>query len=240
MRQTITIGDRFCGPPNSANGGYCAGKLASFLEGDVRVKLLAPPPLETALEVEHQGGEAKLLHQEKLVAAAEQIQLQWEEPPQLLPSATEIDAHQSQCRAFNAHPFPGCFVCGPERQPFDGLCIYPGPLGQGICGATWSPGADCIGAEKEAVDLPFVWAALDCPSSFPLLEPEDNQRLAPMVLASLAVSINTPLRANRTYRILSWAKSVEGRKGFSRAMIFDTEDQAIAYSEALWISLNKD
>ncbi|HBC57543.1 MAG TPA: hypothetical protein DCZ03_10305 [Gammaproteobacteria bacterium] len=238
MRETITIGRRYCGPPNSANGGYCAGKLATFLEGDVQVRLLAPPPLNTPLAVSYQQNQAELLDQGQVVATAALRQLSWEEPPRL-PSIAEIEAKQGQCRAFNSHPFPGCFVCGPERRREDGLCIYPGPLAGGICAALWRPDESCLEQGTDVVGLPFVWAALDCPSSFPLLEPEENQRLVPMVLASLAVSIKASLSVRQTYRILSWARSVEGRKGFSRAMIFDVNGDAIAYSEALWISLNK-
>src|SRR4051812_33728415 len=45
------IGTRFRGPPESANGGYCAGILADALAGAVEVTLRRPPPLEQELEL---------------------------------------------------------------------------------------------------------------------------------------------------------------------------------------------
>lgn len=47
----ILIDRRYCGPPNSANGGYAAGRLAAFVDGTAEVTLRRPPPLDTALNV---------------------------------------------------------------------------------------------------------------------------------------------------------------------------------------------
>ena len=41
----VAIEKRFCGPPKSANGGYVCGLLASYIDGDAEITLLAPPPL---------------------------------------------------------------------------------------------------------------------------------------------------------------------------------------------------
>ena len=35
------------------------------------------------------------------------------------------------------HPFPGCFVCGPDRAEGDGLRLFPGGLGPGRTACTW-------------------------------------------------------------------------------------------------------
>ena len=42
---SVVIEKRFCGPPNSGNGGYVCGLLAAHIEADAEVTLLAPPPL---------------------------------------------------------------------------------------------------------------------------------------------------------------------------------------------------
>ena len=58
---TITVAGRFRGPALSGNGGYTAGLLAKRLLGSqirpaesasraVRVRLSAPPPLDTGLD----------------------------------------------------------------------------------------------------------------------------------------------------------------------------------------------
>ena len=41
---TMTIPRRFCGPPNSGNGGYVCGTLARCIPGAAEVTLRAPPP----------------------------------------------------------------------------------------------------------------------------------------------------------------------------------------------------
>jgi len=52
MKTQITIDKRFCGPPDSANGGYTCGLLSGFLQGAAEVTLLLPPPLNRPLDVE--------------------------------------------------------------------------------------------------------------------------------------------------------------------------------------------
>ena len=46
----IIIDKRFCGPPNSGNGGYVCGRLAQHIPGGAEVTLRAPPPLDTPLD----------------------------------------------------------------------------------------------------------------------------------------------------------------------------------------------
>jgi hypothetical protein len=41
----LRLGERFCGPPASANGGYACGAIAELLGGGVEVTLRRPPPL---------------------------------------------------------------------------------------------------------------------------------------------------------------------------------------------------
>src|SRR5262245_62169013 len=66
---TVTIGSRFCGPPNSANGGYACGVVANCVEGKaVEVTLKSPPPLDTPLTVERAQDLVLLRHGELLVA----------------------------------------------------------------------------------------------------------------------------------------------------------------------------
>ena len=49
MQSTIPtiIRKRFCGPPNSGNGGYVCGLLANAMAEPCQVTLHAPPPLDT-------------------------------------------------------------------------------------------------------------------------------------------------------------------------------------------------
>lgn len=49
--EAVTISRRFCGPPNSGNGGYVCGRIARHIPGAATVRLLSPPPLETELRI---------------------------------------------------------------------------------------------------------------------------------------------------------------------------------------------
>jgi len=46
----IIIDKRYCGPPNSGNGGYVCGRLAQHIPGGAEVTLRAPPPLDKPLD----------------------------------------------------------------------------------------------------------------------------------------------------------------------------------------------
>ena len=48
---SLTVNERFCGPPGCANGGYFAGLLAQFSQNPVRVRIERPIPLQRSLEV---------------------------------------------------------------------------------------------------------------------------------------------------------------------------------------------
>ena len=48
---SIMIDKRYCGPPNSGNGGYVCGRLAQHIPGGAEVTLRAPPPLDKQLDV---------------------------------------------------------------------------------------------------------------------------------------------------------------------------------------------
>ena len=55
MSDQITIPKRFCGPPDSGNGGYVCGLLAGYVSGGSEVTLRMPPPLERPLDIVREG-----------------------------------------------------------------------------------------------------------------------------------------------------------------------------------------
>src|ERR1700741_4584486 len=48
---SIVIDKRYCGPPNSGNGGYFCGRLARHISGGAEVTLRARPPLDKQLDI---------------------------------------------------------------------------------------------------------------------------------------------------------------------------------------------
>src|SRR5262245_20827914 len=115
MSRTITIAKRFCGPPTSANGGYFCGTVAALSAQTVTVRLIKPPPLETALDVvELPEGGVQVKHGETLIAQSRPAELIVEPPAP--PTYVQVLDASLRYAGFSEHPFPTCFVCGPQRQ----------------------------------------------------------------------------------------------------------------------------
>ena len=123
---------RFRGPPESGNGGYSCGVLAEGVSGVATVTLRLPPPLDRPLTLGGDGEQSRLSDGENIVGEATRSTLDLEVPEAPgLEVAVEAARHYA---GFESHPFPGCFVCGPERAPGDGLRIFPGAAGAGRVG----------------------------------------------------------------------------------------------------------
>lgn len=236
--ETLTIDPRFCGPPDCGNGGYVAGRLARHLPGSCEVTLRAPAPLDTPLEVLHgEDRSLELRHGDLLIARARPAEVPLDAPPP--PSYAEAEKRAGSCRAFATHPFPGCFVCGPAREPGDGLRVLPGwfPEPQ-LAAAPWTP-QGLPGGDHERIDPVFVWAALDSPSSFPLLEDPTSAKLEPMVLGRMAARIERAPRPGEPCVVSAWTIGTEGKRGIAGAALW-SQDELLAVARATWVSLARD
>jgi hypothetical protein len=126
---SIAIDRRFRGPPTSANGGYACGLVANAIGGSGEVTLRAPPPLDQPLEiVQGADGSVELRNAQALLATGRPARVDVAE----IPGASFLEAEAAASRSLYSdernHNLPGCFVCGPERAPEDGLRIFVGPL----------------------------------------------------------------------------------------------------------------
>src|SRR3984885_7156328 len=65
----LRIPSRFCGPPDSGNGGYVCGRIAAYLDGQVTVTLRQPSPLATPLAVERDGDSSVRIHHGRTLIA---------------------------------------------------------------------------------------------------------------------------------------------------------------------------
>jgi hypothetical protein len=162
----LSLGERFCGPLASANGGYACGAIAELLGGGVEVTLRRPPPLgrPLRLRVDHRDGTAVVHDGDELVAEARPATFALAVPGMASPA--DARAASGRYPLFQGHPFPTCFTCGPDRAAGDGLRIFPGPLpGGDLWAAPWTP--DPSVADQDGLVVPaVVWAALDCPGGF--------------------------------------------------------------------------
>jgi hypothetical protein len=234
VAETITIDARFNGPPESANGGYTCGLLAEILGEPLEVSLRKPPPLGRGLDVERRGDGAILRDDQEVVAEASRIELDLEPP-----DPPDIDQAHDAERGFpfaRQHPFPTCFVCGPERAGSDGLRIFPGPVDGGdLHAAAWTPTVEL--AEDGVLPARFVWAALDCPTSVPVANDAADPDYKPIVLARLAARRLADVEPGRAHVVVSWPLGIDGRKRQAGSALYTDEGDLRAYARALWIEL---
>jgi len=230
--KTITIERRFRGPPNSGNGGYVCGRLAMFIQGDARVRLMIPPPLDRALHVVKTVEGAELHHQDLLVAKAWPERFAVNVP--VCPSLTEAQDMSSRYGGFKQHPFPGCFVCGPHRDVGDGLRLFPGPSADGtLVGCPWTVHESLCDSSGRLQPW-FVWCALDCPGGWSILH--DSGR--PAVLGELAVHIGRIPGCGHQLIVTGWEIECSGRKHKTGSALYSAEAEVLAFAQATWFEID--
>lgn len=226
--QTVTIPQRFNGPPGSANGGYVCGLMARLIDGPSEASLRAPPPLETPLTLTRDAANNVALgHGDTLLAEAKPVAFTLVAPT--APSPRQARGAATRYPGLRDHRYPTCFVCGPGRD--DGLDIFTGPVeGANLVACTWTPSADL--ADANGTLLPeFIHAALDCPSYWGM--PHAGK---PALLARLTASIDAPLpHAGEELIVVGWPLAASGRKHGGAAALYHSDGRLIARAEALWI-----
>jgi hypothetical protein len=232
----LTIPARFNGPPGTANGGYTCGLLAGLLGAEVaEVSLRAPQPLDRPLAVTAAGERLELRDGDALLAEAAAADMVLHAPDSISPSQARVASEAGHDHWTTRHPFPTCVVCGPERDPGDGMRVFPGSLGDGRFAAVWTPD-ESLGDGEGRVRPECVWAALDCPTSAPIATFGEGP---PVVLARLTARLGSPVQVGEPHAIVSWPLAVDGRKRHAAAALFDSERRLLGSSRALWIELRR-
>ena len=225
----VEIHQRFCGPPTSGNGGYTAGLLALHIDGPATVTLRRPPPLERPMHAVGEAGGVRLLDGEDVVAEAVPAQLDLDPPS--VPGIEEATLAGGDPDWYRGHPFPGCFVCGPDRG--DGLRIFPGPL-DGTYATVWTPSPE-FADDRGNVFGEIVWSALDCPSFAPSRALPDPP--VAMVLGRLTVELRAPVTAGQAYVVVAWPIAQDGRKLDTGSALADADGRVVAVARARWIEI---
>jgi hypothetical protein len=135
------------------------------------------------------------------------------------------------------HPFPTCFVCGPDREVPDGMRVFAGPVeGRRLFAAPWTPDASLAGADG-AVLPEFLWSVLDCPSGnvAMLLEDADTS-----VLGRFSAELFAPVEAGEPQVAIGWPIGRDGRKLETGAAIFTADGELCAAARAIWVELSKE
>lgn len=231
----IVIDERFCGPPDSANGGYTCGLLAGFLNGPAQVTLRSPPPLGRPLRVQTRSEtRVELFDGEHLVADAVSTAVDRAVPPPATLPQARLGAASYEWADVEVHPYPRCFVCGPARSAGDGMRVFPGPLSdRDIYAAPWRPDDSLLGADGR-VAPEFLWAALDCPSGLVTNRFAPNGRI---LLGRLAVDVLDPVPGETEYILTSWAADRDGRKMSTGSALFSEGGHLHAVARAVWIEV---
>jgi hypothetical protein len=212
---------RYNGPPDSANGGYACGLVASILDGVAEVTLRLPPPLDRELEVVLEDGRVEIRDGEALVAEAERVT-----PDVDVPAPVSLEAAVDASRryaGFVHHAYDTCFVCGPGRE--DGLRVYAGPIEDrpGLVASPWTP--------REEPRPELVWAALDCPSGWAV---DDFQREG-VLLGRMAARVDRLPAVGEPHVVLGWRVSADGRKRCAGSALFTAEGEVLARARSTWL-----
>ncbi|HEX7287202.1 MAG TPA: hypothetical protein VF532_13530 [Candidatus Angelobacter sp.] len=249
MTTNFTIPRRFCGPPDSGNGGYTCGLLARELGGVVECTLRAPVPLEVALQFERTEAGGNLRHEGKLIVEGAPTTIAVT-PPAPVSVQAATDSMAASPALDPKHPFPTCFVCGPKRGVHDGLRIFPAAFFSKTAGASsqaeggsapaetsplfvaaWIPDTE-FGDGDQLLRSEFLWAAMDCPTGFAAGFPT----VGTLVTGRLAVQQLTPIRTGASCVLMSWPLGIEGRKHFSAACLYQNKELC-AVAKATWVRI---
>jgi hypothetical protein len=248
----LIVPQRFCGPPDSGNGGWTAGALAALDDVDspdnrcdswpaIEVSLRQPPPLDTALRVIAEDGLLTASRDAAVVATARRADHDLREVEPVDP-ATAAGAEASY-PGHDFHPFPTCFACGTGREEGDGLRIFPGRVGAGpdgdLVAATWTPHPSLHEDWHTYVDehtrasLASTWAALDCIGGW---AGDLTERL--MVLGRMTARVDALPVIGEGHVVVGEGRGQDGRKTFTAATLYDADGRVVATAEHVWIAVD--
>jgi hypothetical protein len=220
----MRIPARFNGPPGSGNGGWSAGVFATAAGAriggpPVQVTLRVPPPLDADLLFD----DGSIRAGDVLVAqAAAAGDVGVPVPP--VPLAEAVTAAKGY-PGFVTHPFPGCFVCGPDRAPGDGLRIFPGPLPDDRTAAPWTVPDDVV-AET-------MWAALDCPGGWTAIGASGR----PFVLGRITATVAALPAPGEECVVVGALSGISGRKAAVDSSVYGPDGRHLAQARATWLAL---
>ncbi|HKE65405.1 MAG TPA: hypothetical protein VKB59_12260 [Micromonosporaceae bacterium] len=222
---TVVIESRYNGPAGTGNGGWSAGTIAALVDrpGGTVVTLLAPPPLATPLSVVRDADRVSVVGPDGVTVGEGAPAHVDTEPVPPVDFATAVEASKDYSGLAD-HPFPTCFVCGPQRAIGDGLRLFPGRLGSGRTAAPWRVPDD--------VTQTMVWAALDCPGGWTV-----GVEARPYVLGRIAVRLDGVPAPGDECVVMGQLLSSEGRKALVATTLYSPTGEPLARSRATWIAI---
>ncbi len=236
--QTVEVKDRFRGPPNSGNGGYVGGLVASLYDDNhqpIEVTLRAPIPMDQPLEVLHTSQGISLHRGDQLIVESQPATIDMQVPTP--PTLDEVDnaAPDSVALINGLNPFlpkgkgfhPICFCCGAQHD--DGLQVFAAPVQGGAQVAVRWHAKEQWGVEGN-LPMPYVWAALDCPGQFAYYANDITTGMLGRITGQA-----DSVAAGQDYLITGWRIAVEGKKHFAGTALFTLQGELLAKTTQVWI-----
>ncbi len=242
MTGQLTVPARFNGPARSGNGGFVSGSLAEHVPDSrrrpVEVTLRLPPPLDTVLSVEVEGGVAVLSADGAVVAEARVVDVDLDVVDEVDPVVAT--AAMTRFPGLRNHPFPTCFACGPERAEGDGLRIFPGPVAddRGQVASVWVPqpshaeSSDLVDGVQRC-GLGTTWAALDCIGGW-----SEDLEGRPCVLGRMTARVDALPVVGEPHVVVGRHLGRDGRKSFTASTLYDQDDRVVATARHTWIQVD--
>lgn len=233
----IVVGQQFCGPPNSGNGGYCCGVLAKGIEGPATAVLRARIPLDVGLKLQVGAQAAELFDGEgALIAkgmAATAAELPEVPPPPSLAGAKDAE---SRYVGLTQRVHPTCFSCGPERDEGHGLKVFAGQLAGAPAGhvaCPWTPHAN-FADDQGLTPVEVIWAALDCPGFFAWVVKEGRHGA---LLGTMTGEVLRRPKAGEACIVTAWPIARDGRKETAGVALHTAEGELLARAHQVWIMM---
>jgi hypothetical protein len=250
----LIIPSRYRGPARSGNGGWTSGSLAEQVVSTadvpaVEVTLRQPPPLETPLTVQALAADdpanARGVALTVLLAGAVPV-AEAREVDDDLSTVEEVDpdvaaAAMGDYAGLRTHPFPGCFACGTDREPGDGLRIFPGPVPgrPDTVASLWVPdeslavSTDLVDEGLERVGTATTWAALDCIGGW-----SEDLEGRPAVLGRMTARVDALPVVGEPHVVVGQRRGADGRKTFTASTLYDSDHRVVATAEHVWIAVD--
>ncbi len=231
----LVIGRRYCGPPNSGNGGYVAGLLARDVPGPATAVIRARVPLDTPLILQTRDGESLMLDEAGDVigqARAADAAILPQPPP--APSLEAARAAEGRHPGLTQTYHPICFSCGVNRDEGDGLRVFVGQLDgapEGHSACVWTP-HEAFADDDGLVRLEVVWAALDCPGYFAWVIKEGRHGA---LLGTMTGEVLCRPRVGEPCIVSAWPISRDGRKEYAGTALFAADGELLARAHQVWI-----
>jgi len=237
MEHTLFIEKRYNGPPDSANGGYVAGLMTNFVDGDYEITLKAPPPLEKDLRlIIDKDNNLELRNEELIIATGVPVNFDIKYPfPVGFKNAIE-PTKLSPLRKMNTNT---CFGCGCRAG---GLNLFSGIVKKHESDKMTittveitDEFSDKFVDDSGNITKEIIWTLLDCPGAHTsmLYDPDII-----VLLGRMAVHIVKPIPVNQQYYVVAWQTGeIERRKHFTSTALYSVDDELYAYSKQIFIEL---